>query len=879
MKKIIILGVLAAGLLASAKSLTPEQALQRVAQSGMRRAAAQSEMLLMYTVQMGEHPSVYVFQSADKGFVVAAADDVAPAVLGYADDGEFIVNDNIRYWLEEYGRQIEWANQNGAQPMLANSQEEREPIAPWMSSKWNQNAPFNNLCPTYDGERSVTGCVATAVAQIMNFHQWPDKGVGSHSYTSTTINQEVSFDFGNTTFDWANMLDAYPNSGNDATAAQRNAVATLMKACGVATDMDYSPYASGAYSRNVGVGLINYLKYDRGIEFMERMYYSPTEWEDIVYEQVAKGPLYYSGSNNEAGHAFVVDGYSSNGYFHLNWGWGGTSDGYFLLTALDPSSQGIGGSNAGYNLGQEIVSNVKPQGATPGEYVYKVITGGNDFTISTTSCKRGDRVKIPTPIYNYSMTTVGKLCIGLLFTSSTGQQRFVQGPLFENVKSFYGTTETEAVLPTDLAAGTYTVTYVWAANGENSVHPVLVPYAKRQSYTATVTGNSVTFTPDAPIDVTLSDVEISPLFVDQMYKVSAKVTNDNDREFSDAVYVFLVKNGQVVYRGDQAQLEVPAHSTIDFTYFDTFDDVSAGTYEFWLANDREGYLNALIWQEEVEVKTSTENPSIKFGPLTLLNDDSSAVPSNDINLQATVTNSGGYFAGTINAWLYIYNDNDDFIAYQQVTSQPLFIQKGESATAQFKGSFSGLTTGDRCRAQIYYNNNWQGSEIWFTLVAVEEPEPAKRPKVTIGQLVVGDGQNDVDASQFVASAPISVANADYTAEAYLVIKNAMQITSYTFAPIEINVAAGESSEIRFEADLNDILKPSTNYYAYLYVGNKASGERVKFKTMPKLDGIDAIEVDPATSTYYNLQGIPVTNPGPGTYILLTPQGPTKIHLQ
>ncbi|MDE7375576.1 MAG: C10 family peptidase [Muribaculaceae bacterium] len=877
MKKYLILGALAAGLLAPAKSLSPEQALSRVTESnGPARMAAQQDLRLVYTAEAGAQPCAYVFQSAQNGFVVAAADDLAPAVLGYSDQGTFVLNDNVRYWLEEYGRQIEWANRHGAEPMQAPQHAERASVAPWLTTKWNQDEPFNLLCPIYDHHRSVTGCVATAIAQVMNFHQWPDKGVGSNSYTAQAINQTVTFDFASTTFDWANMLDTYPNSGNDATQAQRNAVATLMKACGVSCNMNYSPSASGAFSRDAGIGLIKYLKYDRGIEYMERKYYSPTQWEDIVYEQITQGPLYYSGANSEAGHAFVIDGYSSGGYFHLNWGWGGTSDGYFLLTALDPSSQGIGGSNAGYNFGQEILCNVKPQGATPGNYVYNVVTGGNDFTITTQSCKRGDRVKIGTPVYNNSLGTMDKMCIGLMFTSSTGQQRFVQGILAENVGPFYGFTETEAYLPTDLAAGTYTVTYVWAANGENTVHPVLVPYAQRQSYTATVTGNTVTFTPDDYLDVTLSDVEISPLYVDQMYKVSAKVTNANDREFSDVTYAFLVRNGQVVYTGDQAMLDVPANSTIDFTYFDTFSNVEAGNYEFWLATIHEGYLHALVWQE-VEVKASNQNPSLAFGPVVLLNEDKNAVPNNDVRLQATVTNSGGYFAGTIDLWLIAYDENNKNISSQCLKSKPLFLEDGQTATAEFTGRISNIYTGVSCSAQIYYDK-WINNPIWFTLLAVDEPSPTVRPVVTIGALTIGDGENPIDPAQFTAVAPISVAKADYAGEAYLVIKTQMNITAYTFDPIEVTVAADETSEIRFAADLSGVLKNNTIYNAQLYVNDKVTGDKVKFKTM-EADGVSAVEGDPEDYTYYNLQGIPVANPGPGTYILVTPQGTTKVRIQ
>lgn len=870
MKRYTFLGALVLGLLASAKTLSPEQALLRASDApGAFRATAIQDLKLVYTAQYDKAPCAYVFQSPERGFVVTAADDIAPAVLGYSDHGEFAVNDDIRYWLEEYGRQINWANSHSAQPLRIDDTD-RQPIAPWLTSKWNQSAPYNLECPTYNGEQCVTGCVATAMAQIMYFHKWPETGEGSNSYLSKTINQNISFDFGATTFDWANMLDTYPNSGNDATAAQRTAVATLMKACGVSCEMDYTPNASGAQSYKAGMGLVNYLKYDRSVEYYERQYFSPSQWDEMIYERVAAGPIYYSGANNSGGHAFVVDGYSSNGYFHLNWGWGGVSDGYFLLSALDPSMQGIGGSNAGYNFGQEILCNLKPAGDTPSEFAYQVVTGENDFTISTTSCKLGELVRIATPAYNNSLGTLSEMGIGLLFTSSNGEDQFVQGVMAQNVDPFYGYNETSAYIPSDLAEGTYKVTYAWT-DGNGSVKPVLVPYALRKSYTAAVVGNTISFTPDDFIDVTLSDVQFTPLYVGQMYQVTAKASNTNDSEFSDVVYGLLVSDNQVVYVGDRAMLNVPANSTIDFTYMDTFEDVDAGSYVFWLATIHDGYLHGLI-RSQVEVKSDSQQPSIKFGPLQLLNDDPDAVPSNDIRLQSSVTNSGGYFAGAVTAYVLAYNDKGNLISWQLVSSQPLFIENGKTVTAEFNCSLSDVYTGAYGLAQIYYNGEWVNDELWFTLYNPDEPN------VTVGPLVVGNGDGTIDPAHFVASASISVANADYNTEATLVIRTQLQYTTYTFDPIEVSVAANETSEIRFSADLTGILKDNTNYTAQLYLDNIAEGDKVKFKAV-QTTGISPIDADEATPTYFNLQGLPVANPGQGTYILVTPQGATKVRIR
>lgn len=187
----------------------------------------------------------------------------------------------------------------------------------------------------------MTGCVATAMAQVINYHKYPEKGIGSNSYTTTTSGLSVSFNFGATTFDWDNMADIYSLSS---TAEQKTAVATLMKACGVSVNMDYGTGASGAMSAFVPAALVNYFGYDKATAYRERIWFSGQEWEDLVYNELATvGPVYYGGTTaRNEGHAFVCDGYRADGFFHINWGWGGQSNGYFRLSALDPSSHGIG---------------------------------------------------------------------------------------------------------------------------------------------------------------------------------------------------------------------------------------------------------------------------------------------------------------------------------------------------------------------------------------------------------------------------------------------------------------------------------------------------------------------------------------------------------
>ena len=294
-------------------------------------------------------------QTPSQGFIIISADDRLPEVLGYSDSGDFDIDqipDNMKWWLSEYERQIEQAL-SSTDADITGSTEHRAgwtPIEPLVKSEWHQGAPYNNLCPTIDGQKTPTGCTATAMAQIMNYHQWPVTGRGSHSYDWN--GQTLSMDFSTVTFDWENMQDIYYGS-NDSPEAQ-NAVATLMLACGISTNMRYGLInggGSGAYPYDVYKALFDYFDYDA--DYLERDGVELSDWENLIYnELVSQRPVLYtgvsSGSSGMIGHAFVCDGYSTDGLFHINWGWG-IGDGYFLLNGL-----------SGFTYYQDIVYGISP---------------------------------------------------------------------------------------------------------------------------------------------------------------------------------------------------------------------------------------------------------------------------------------------------------------------------------------------------------------------------------------------------------------------------------------------------------------------------------------------------------------------------------------
>ena len=342
-------------------------------------AAARLAPARARTAGTSDAPAYYVFSRGEgQGYVIATADDQAEAVLCYTDDGDFdyaTLPDNMREWLDHYEGQLmelrriskTGADGRARAPQRAAAVPTHPAIPELMTTRWNQNAPYNDECPLYtDGKRCVTGCVATAMAQVM-YHQRAksvDKTTKAIPAYNTGEIQVPGIPKGSP-LDWDNMRD-----DGGTTAKQKLAVAQLMHYCGVSVEMGYTSSESGAFSYRVAEALQDYFGYGSNTKYVQRYNYSSTEWDALLYNELAHGnPVYLSGYNSSAGHAFVCDGYNGKRQFHINWGWGGSSNGYFLLNNLTPGSQGIGGSSSGYNEGQDAVI-----GAVPANYGKKAIT-------------------------------------------------------------------------------------------------------------------------------------------------------------------------------------------------------------------------------------------------------------------------------------------------------------------------------------------------------------------------------------------------------------------------------------------------------------------------------------------------------------------------
>lgn len=316
----------------------------------------------------------YVFANGeDKGFTIVSGDDRMPEVVGYSAQGTYDPDHlpvNYVGFMKAYQETVEALLKGDAQVSggLAEARQWRAEragtaaVAPLLGGiKWNQTEPYNNRCPLYDGtNRSVTGCVATAMAQVMMYHQYPKELKATiKAYITKSKGIEIPAINSGETYDWDNMLPDYSQSGY--TSAQADAVAKLMYHCGAAVEMNYGP-SSGA---NVTPAILaTYFGYDADLmQDLTRTCFSLQQWMTLIDNELkAKRPILYSGKSSDGGHEFVCDGSDGKGLYHINWGWGGYQDGYFDLTILQPQKGGAGSGSAvdGYNRKCSMIIGIAP---------------------------------------------------------------------------------------------------------------------------------------------------------------------------------------------------------------------------------------------------------------------------------------------------------------------------------------------------------------------------------------------------------------------------------------------------------------------------------------------------------------------------------------
>jgi hypothetical protein len=619
----------------------------------------------------------YVFNvNNDQGFVIVSGDDVAVPVLGYSDNGKYDENNlppNFVYWMDCLSQEIASATENKLQQSAETKAEwERYSkenvslragsviVGPLVQTKWNQGAPYNALCPEYQGIKAVTGCVATAMAQIMKYHEWPQSPSPSdsiHSYKTSTKDIGIpKIEAGSATYEWSNMSNTY-GSNSDI----NNAVATLMYHCGVSVEMDYIDVngESGASTPAVAIALVKYFDYDAGVTSLGRDYYSYSEWEaKIKTELEASRPVLYYGRSSTGGHAFVCDGYDNNNFFHFNWGWGGSSDGYFELSALNPSSIGIGGGTGGYNMQQGMIVGIQAnQNNSP-----NIILGLSDLISSKTSLSS---LTEPFSVSAKELTNIGSSTINnvylgvwlceqndtpIEYKKTNVTLGLPSGYHFTNNYSLYS----NYTLPSNLTFGIYKLYGVFSTTDEpdspikilggNGIKYILVTVNSNNTVTLATTEST------APALSLGSLAPVGTLYQNRIGKFTASITNNGSGDYYSKLSIKL----------DDSTIEtqpvvIPASTTKEIGFSGTVS-LSPDNHSITLWFDpnnsspnstspapSEQLGNATM----VTIQNTPSEPNISVESFSFLNGNSS-VPANAPNLTVKLKNIGGLFDGAVN---------------------------------------------------------------------------------------------------------------------------------------------------------------------------------------------------------------------------------------
>lgn len=697
----------------NAAHVSPEQAFNRVKST---RSGFVDVLSFRHAATIG---SLYVFSDRER-FLILPDNDLAPEVLAYSDNGFSLtdMNPELRYWLDNYNKELSWlsAKSGSTERTGVSRRSEKKPIAPLTLTKWNQEGPYNMLCPKVDGRGTVTGCVATAMAQVLKFYSYPTKGYGEHSYFWEPGEETLSFNFGETTFEWDNMTDTYDAESSE---ESKEAVAKLMLACGISVDMHYDVGDSGASTMRMGGALIDYFGYDKGLWMPMRDYYGLYDWENMIYDELKEGrPVLYSGQGTGGGHQFICDGYSSDGFFHFNWGWGGLSNGYFRLTALNPADLGVGGGAGGFNSGQQISLGVKPGEGDSG-FTYLMYCS-NHFLTDQRTVDAGQRLTFRGGFYNFSLTRLPDGSVmGVKITtvgdsSADGEKtRYEAGFNISGLGGLEGFGEDFFRFP-ELPDGTYIITPAFYDG--KKWHDIQAPVGAVGSCKATVKDyRAILAAPEAAY-VDVEEIKVpETIFVGRSFPLEFTVVNTTEDEFLGRVTPVLMSlsENKVVAESVYRPVDVGAGGRERITdYIGDFsalkgDELTPG--EYWLFF-RDGEGKRVSEQVKVTLEANPGDAVIKVTGFRLDGEDP-VTDKEKVKFTFAVTCEDGYFTDRIHLYIFPGDYGRDVAG---ASSDMIYLQAGDKHYGDVIIDLSGLKAGEYI-AVLYHGSAMVSDEIRFRI--------------------------------------------------------------------------------------------------------------------------------------------------------------------
>lgn len=752
--------LLASGLYAG--PVTREQALSEATQflnthhrqqTQLRLAASARHDLSLSTAESTTPALYYIYNVGNaQGFVIVSGDDRTNPILGYSDEGSFDLSrlsPDMKHFLRSYAgelKDLSVMNDAEASKRLRTPNRAvvstRNSIAPLITSMWDQATPYWNECPQFmnsdnpdDGyELAYTGCVATAMAQIMYFYKEPaqtEYEIPAYTFTYSNGLGEYGTAYMDalpiTSFDWANMRDTYTGAEDEASTS---AVAHLMFYIGCAVKMQYGRNSSGAYTDDIPTG---FSLFGYGSKIAFRNDYSQQQWDDLVYSELAAGrPMIYNGTaGSGGGHSFVCDGYEYGDYFHINWGWGGMGNGYFQLSILNPSESGIGGSTSseGYNMKQNIIYNIIPGTGT--------WSGGGDtpepeepaLTVTAISGPSGwdrDSMSDPFKIHKSKIIKVS-------YSDHSGShEKFKEAlALYDPQNETYtiipdtptpvysqGTTSAlgqttkfgDGVNPRDTnmkfgagMTGTYYIVPMYQLQGTTEWKPMLrsTDYymeVNMSSYSATATAHPT-------VDLTATNFSFTggeKVGVKEQVHVTLQ-NNSAERFFGD---LYLDFGGQQLDEYAQyttvIQAEIPALSSSTVTFNVTPQTEGNKTVRVMLVDPRYGDFINVPGTGSVTIAPSAAGTMNLSVAIQAENAVGNIIYDSHARFSATVTNNGtGEYNKYVLAPLFIVTSSGaSMVTYKQ---SPLSLAAGQSKTLYF--DFDNLAYGSTYALNIYARND------------------------------------------------------------------------------------------------------------------------------------------------------------------------------
>jgi len=696
----------------------------------------------------------YIFNIGENnGFVIVSGDDRAKNILGYADNGSFSTDnlpENFRNWMSFYEKELKALATTPEDTTInistltnlrkTTSDAFATSISPLLgSTKWDQSAPYNIFCPTINSNKAPTGCVATAMAQVMKFHEWPVTGSGSKSYKSLEVTDSLSVDFSKTSYDWANMLNIYDGSSN--TAIQDTAVATLMYHCGVAVSMDYSENSSGAYSNDIPAALSNHFGYDQNIQLYTRNYFSEAEWIQMIKTELNNNrPILYGGSDVDgSGHQFVCDGYDSNTLFHFNWGWSGYCNGYFELSSLNVQTPGIGGGTGGYSVGQDIVTGIqKPTETSIKTYQIHLL---KSLTANKSTIARNSTFNINFGFANYGGNTfVGEIALGLY----QGDSLVLKLNEIQDITllTYWGesnyTTDPLAI-PSTLADGSYQLYAIYKGSDQSTWSALRDKVGTPNVLNVTVTPSEIAFTtPDVYPKLTLTEPikAIGNIYKGKTARFRATIQNTGG-EYNSYLILQLKSptNALISQNINYDPINIPAGSTKTIEITGNIY-LAPGDYNLSLLqdlnNNQDNYSFALVTPGINNSVSVTVTDATGQAPVLILTEkmslaESTLIKGSEAVLTAKIKNTGGYFNNNLVAFIF---ESTGHSSIDYIGPNSVILDTNEEKIVSFNKSLY-LEDGSYFLALYYTNEANNGNWSAFT------PNDFSRTSFTVDNLQTG----------------------------------------------------------------------------------------------------------------------------------------------